>query len=143
LITNPFSRKPKNPVDQVLDVINDVRADAAETASTIRDAAAKAADVLGDPPVLSGRKLPVLGLVAAAGLGVAAAIKARAGSKSEPVIGPTPPEAPRSSPATATAAKTTATAVPAPTETKPAAEVEPEEPREPKADTSESDAASK
>jgi len=117
LVTNPFARKPKSPVDQVLEVVDYVRADAAETAGAIRDAAARAADALGEATPEHGRsrRLPALGVLAAAGLGVALAIRARAASRAEPAA----------------------------TESKPAAEAEPERPREPKADTEESDAASK
>lgn len=174
MITNPFARKPKSPVDQVLDVVNNIRADAAGTAGSIRDAATKAADALGDaaPEVGGGRRLTVLGVVAAGVAGVALAVKARAGNKSGPTLAPTPTEPPRPSPAAATAAKATAAQksavppaatgksepqasvataakategpiAPAATEAKPTAEVEPEEPREPKAATPESDAGSK
>jgi hypothetical protein len=145
VITNPFARKPKSPIDEVLDVIGNVRADAAETAATIRDAAAKAADVLGEatPDVGGGRRLPVLGLVAAAGLGVAIAIKARAGGSAEPQLSSTPTQTPRPTPAAATAAKATKAPAPKAAKEKPAAEVEPEQPKEPKADTAEGDAASK
>lgn len=144
MITNPFSRKPKSPIDQVLDVVSSVRADAAETASTIRDAAAKAADVLGDPPVPGGRKLPVLGLFAAAGIGVALAIRARAAkpsAESLPPLSPAVTGAQPPSPAVATAAKTTSSTLPQ-ADPKPASEVGPEQPKEPKAETPESEAAS-
>lgn len=136
MIANPFARKPKSPVDQVLDVVNNVRADAAGAAGTIRDAASKAADALGDPPVPGGRRLPVIGLIAAAGLGVALALKARAGSGSAPSVTAPPPSP---APSVATAAKSTR--VETSTDETPAAEVAPEQPREPKADTPESDAA--
>lgn len=109
MITNPFARKPKSPLDQLLEVVDDVRAEAAATAGTIRDAAAQAADALGEaaPELGRSRRLPVLGMLAAVGLGVVLAIRARAGSKAEPTLPPT------------------------------------QSPREPKADTPESDAASK
>jgi len=145
LITNPFSRKPKTPLDQALDVIDNVRSDAAETAAQIRDAAAKAADVLGVPtPDVGGRgKLPVLGVVAAAGLGVAIAIRARGGKRPEPTLPPTPTQAPKPTPAAATAAKVTAkpSSEADTAESRSADETKPEEPREPKAETAESDPA--
>ncbi len=138
MITNPFARKPRTPLDRALATVEDVRAEAATTAAAIRDAAAKAADALGEPPVPGGRKLPVIAVAAAAALGVAIAIKSRAGRGA-----PAPaPEAPRPAPATATAARATATDAPVATGSKPAAEVAPEEPREPRAETEESEASS-
>ena len=139
MIRNPFARKQQTPLDKALAVADDVRAEAAETAAAIRDAAARAADALGDPPVPGGRKLPAVALVAAAGLGVALAVKSRAGNR-EPELPPVPPR--REEPATAVAAKATATSPPATTASKPAAEVEPERPKEPRAETKESEASS-
>lgn len=137
MISNPFSRKPKSPIDQALDVLDGVRVEAAEAAATIRDAATQVADTLGDPPVPSGRRLPLLGVLAAAGLAIALVLKARAGrSESSTMAAPSasPP------PSVATAAKATATPPPKQTTT-PATEVEPEEPKDPKAETTESEAA--
>lgn len=138
MISNPFTRKPKSPLDQVLDVLDDVRAEAAEAAGTIRDAATSAADALGDPPVPSGRRLPLLGLLAAGGLGIALVLKARAGRSASPSMTAPPPAPP---PSVATAAKATTTPPPK-TATTPASEVEAEEPKEPKAETTESEPAS-
>ena len=62
MITNPFSRKPKNPIDQAVDAFDGVRTDAADYAASIRDAAADIAETLTEigPPAPKGRKLPIL-----------------------------------------------------------------------------------
>ena len=141
MIRNPFVRKPQTPFDKALAVVDDVRSEAAQAAAAIRDAASKAADALGEPqvPVPGGRRLPAVVLAAAGGLGVAIAIKARAGGR-EPELPPVPPR--RSEPATATAAKATTTAPSSTVASTPASDVGPEEPKEPKAETRESGASS-
>ncbi|MEO7198528.1 MAG: hypothetical protein ABIZ50_08650, partial [Solirubrobacterales bacterium] len=57
MISNPFIRKRRSLVDLVLEALDDIRVEAAAAARTTRDAAAKAADLLGDvaPPVVSRR----------------------------------------------------------------------------------------
>jgi hypothetical protein len=84
-------------------------------------------------------RAPLIAAGAAAGLILALVVKARAGRK-EPQLPPVPPR--RDEPATEVAAKATATSTPAAEASKPAAEVEPEKPREPRAETEESGAAS-
>ena len=127
MISNPFSRKPKSPVDQVLDAFDSVRSEAVDYAATIRDAAADVADTLTEiGPPAPKRKLPLIAAAAAAGLGVAYVVRSR-------LRGPAPevPGSPAAAPtATATAARTTP---PAAAGTPPAAPGDAEEPREPKA----------
>lgn len=137
---NPLSRKPKSPIDQALSVVNNVRADAAGLAGTVRDAATKAADVLGDaaPAATKGRRLPVIGVAVAAGAGIAVAIRSKMKSAGTPVAVPDP-AAPS---AAKTAAKSTAGTAKQSTATRPAAKVEAELPVDPKAETAESEAAS-
>ncbi len=139
MIRNPFSRKPKTPVDQALDAFDSVRSEAAQYAATIRDTAAEIADTLTEigPPSAPKRKLPVIAAVAAAGLGIVYLAKSRAaGSAPGPV--PEVPGPPAAA-ATETAARTTAPTPPegaaAPTPAKPG---DSEEPKEPKAATAES-----
>jgi hypothetical protein len=135
MISNPFSRKPKSPVDQVLDAFDSVRSEAVDYAATIRDAAADVADTLTEiGPPAPKRKLPLIAAATAAGLGVAYVVRSR-------LRGPAPevPGSPAAAPtATATAARTTP---PAAAGTSPAVPGDAEEPREPKAETSEAAAA--
>ena len=140
MIRNPFKRKPKSPLDQALDALDGVRTDAASAAGEIRDAAAKVADALGDVDVPRERRLPLIGAAAAAGLGLALAIRVRAKRGSDPEVPASSTGAVPASPATATAAKTTA----APVTPGPVAAGEPtsEKPKEPRAQTDESEAAS-
>jgi hypothetical protein len=139
MISNPFSRKPKNPVDQALDAFDGVRADAAGYAATIRDAAADIADTLTEiGPPAPKRRLPVIAAVAAAGLGIAYLVRNRL---ADGAPGPVPevPGPPAAAPtATATAARTTAE--PATAEAEPASPGDSEPPKEPKAETAESSA---
>lgn len=133
---NPLSRKPKTPVDQVLAVAKNVRADAAGIAGTVRDAASKAADALGEAaPVAKGSRLPIIGAGVAAGAGVAIAVSSRLKGSSED------PSAVGNPSAVQTAAKTTTVPKPDPEASKPAGQVAAEKPVDPKADTAESDAA--
>ncbi len=150
MIQNPFRRK-RDPLDQVLDALEGVRAEAAQTAADIRDVASKAADALGEAaPEGSKKRLPLLGALVAGGAAIAIVIRARARSAAADVQPPTP--APSASPtAVATAAETTTVPPSAPggeDEAAAADEVEvaadtstPEEPGEPKAETDESRAA--
>jgi len=73
MITNPFARKPRTPIDQALDAIDNARSDAADYAATIRDTAAQIAETLTElgPPAPRGRKLPIIAAAVAAGLGIA------------------------------------------------------------------------
>ena len=138
MITNPFSRKPKTPVDQALDAFDSVRSDAADYAATIRDAAADIADTLAElGPPSPKRRLPVIAAAAAAALGIGYLVKSRlAGGAPGPV--PEVPGPPAAAPtATETAARTTA--APA-AESAPASAGDSEEPKEPKAETAESTA---
>jgi hypothetical protein len=84
-------------------------------------------------------RAPLIAAGAAAGLVLALVVKARA-SRREPELPPVPPR--REESATAVAAKATATSAPAPEAGKPAADVEPEKPKEPQAATEESGASS-
>ena len=81
MITNPFARKPKTPIDQALDTFDGLRSDAADYAATIRDAAADIAETLTEigPPAPKGRKLPIVVAAAAAGLGIAYLVRSRVG----------------------------------------------------------------
>ena len=133
---NPLSRKPKSPIDQALAVANNVRADAAGIAGTVRDAASKAADALGEAaPDPKGSRVPVIGAAVAAGVGVAVAVRSRLKGS------PETPAATGNPSAVETAAKTSTVPKPDPQASKPAGEVAAEKPVDPKADTAESDAA--
>ncbi len=132
---NPFARRRRDPVEQVLDAAEDVRAEAAKRAAAIRDAAADAVELLGEAaPEARRHRIPLVLGVLAAGVGTAIALRSRRGGPSEPATAEAPLE-----PAATTAAR--ATAVSEPEASKPAAEVEPERPKEPKAATEESEAA--
>lgn len=138
MFRNPLSRKPRSPLDQTLDVINDLRAEAADIAATVRDAAAKTADALGDAaPSVRGSRLPILGVAIVVGLGAAIVMRSKLKGGGAPVGAyPTPSAA-------QTAAQTTASAPVSPSvKSKPAAKVEPEQPKEPQAETAESEPAS-
>ncbi|MCB0877228.1 MAG: hypothetical protein KDB46_13650 [Solirubrobacterales bacterium] len=135
MIQNPFSRKPKTPVDQALDAFDTARAEAAQYAETIRDAAADIAETLSElgPPV-QRRKLPLLAAAAAAALGNAYLARSRmSGSAPGPV-----PEVPGPPSAADTAARSTP---PEPAEMPPAKPGEKEEPMEAKVETAEAAAA--
>ena len=136
MITNPFSRKPKTPVDQALDAFDSVRSDAADYAATIRDAAADIAETLAElGPPSPKRRLPVIAAAAAAALGIGCLVKSRlSGGAPGPV--PEVPGPPAAAP-TATAARTTAASA---TDTEPASPGDSEKPKEPKAETAESTA---
>ena len=137
MIRNPFARKPKNPIDQAVDAFDEVRREAAGYAATIRDAAADIADTLAEigPRAPRGRKLPIIVAAGAAGLGLAYVVRSKLRGETAPESFP-PPIA---QPAAATAARTTAP--PEPAKHEPVAATASEEPREPKATTTESDAA--
>jgi len=142
-VRSPFARKRKTPLDQAFDALDNVRVDAAGIAASVRDAASKAADVLGDAaPEVRGRRLPLIGVVAAAGIAVALVVRSRRDESAD-----APPPAPYTPPSVETAAKSTATATAPPagapdaTEPRPAAKTESEEPKERRAETAESEAA--
>ena len=137
MIRNPFARKPKSPIDQAVDAFDEVRREAAEYATTIRDAAADIADTLAEigPAARRGRKLPIILAAGAAGLGLAYVLRSKLRGDAGPEAFP-PPIA---QPAAATAARTTVR--PQPAEHEPVAATASEQPREPKAVTAESDAA--
>ena len=108
MITNPFSRKPKTPVDQALEAFDSVRSEAADYAETIRDAAADIADTLTEiGPPAPKRKLPLIAMGAAAALGIAYVVRSRLGGGSS-VDQQFPP--PAAKPAVDVAARTTAAA---------------------------------
>ena len=132
MIQNPFSRKPKTPVDQALDAFDNVRSEAAEYAETIRDAAADIAETLGElGPPAQRRRLPMLAAGAAAALGIAYVVRSRiSGSATGPI-----PEVPEPPSAVDTAARNTE---PVPAEVPPAEPGEKQEPKEPQAETAES-----
>jgi hypothetical protein len=142
MITNPFSRKPKTPIDQAIDAFDGVRAEAADYAATIRDAAADIADTLAEiGPPAPKRRLPVIAAAAAAAIGIGYLVRRRL---SEPAREPVSemPGPPAAAPAaTATAARTTA--VPADSDSPPASPGDVEEPKEPRAETAESAAGEK
>jgi hypothetical protein len=140
MISNPFSRKPKSPVDQALDAFDSVRADAADYAATIRDAASDIADTLAEiGPPAPKRRLPVIAAAVAAALGIGYLVRSRLSGGSAPGPVPEVPGPPAAAPtATATAARTTAT--PAVAESTPASPGDSEPPKEPKAETAESTA---
>lgn len=148
MIQNPFRRK-RDPLDQVLDALNGVRAEAAQTAADIRDVASKAADALGEAaPEGSAKRLPLLGALVAGGAAIALVIRARARSATADAAAAYPPTpVPSASPtAVAKAAETTTVPPTAPSPSAPGGEDEaaastPEEPSEPKAETDESRAA--
>ena len=97
MITNPFARKPKTPIDQALDTFDGIRSDAADYAATIRDAAAEIAETLTElgPPTPKGRKLPVIAAVAAAGLGIAYLVRSKvSGSVTQQYPQPETPKEP-------------------------------------------------
>jgi len=97
MITNPFSRKPKNPIDQAVDAFDGVRSDAADYAASIRDAAADIAETLTElgPPAPKGRKLPILAGVVAAGLGIAYLMRSKvSGSVTQQYPQPETPKEP-------------------------------------------------
>ena len=138
MISNPFSRKPKTPVDQALAAFDSVRGDAAEYAATIRDAAADIADTLAEiGPPAPKRRLPVIAAAVAAALGIGYLVRSRlSGGAPGPV--PEVPGPPAAAPtATETAARTTAASA---IETTPASPGDSEPPKEPKAETAESTA---
>lgn len=90
--TNPFRRK-RDPLEQVLDVLDAVRSDAAKTAADIRDTAAKAADALGDAaPDAASKRLPLIGLAAAGAVAVVIAVRARAGGSAPEITRELPVE---------------------------------------------------
>ena len=134
MIRNPFARRRRNHVDQVLDVLDGVRAEAESVAGIVRDAAARTADALAEvAPERATRRLPLVGAALAVGVGVAAAVRARAGANQQPAGSHPVPSA------VETAARTTATIPVTPAaEPKPAAKVEAEQPKEPRAETEES-----
>lgn len=139
MMRNPFARR-KTPVDQAIGAFDSARAEAADYAATIRDAAADIADTLNEiGPPAPKRRLPVIAAAAAAALGVAYVVRNRLGG-SAPGPAAEVPGPPAAAPtATATAARTTATA-PAANATPPAAG-ETEDPKEPQAETAEAEAA--
>ena len=141
---NPFARKRKSPIEQAFDAIDDARSDAADIAATVRDAASRAADVLGDAtPDVRGKRLPLIAVVAAAGIAIALVVRSRV-KGSEDAPGPvayTPPSVQTAAKST-TASSAWSGAADA-SEPKAAAKTEPEEPREPQAETAESEAAAK
>lgn len=134
---NPLSRKPQSPIDQALAIVDNVRADAAGLAGTVRDAATKAADALGDAaPATKDRRIPLVGAAVATGAGIAVAVRCKMKSDGSAVAVPDP-----AAPSAAKTASRTTAAAPKSTATKPAAKVEAEKPVDPKAETAESEAA--
>lgn len=134
MIANPFSRKPKRPVDRALDAFDAARSEAAAYAASVRDGAAGVAETLTEiGPPASRRRLPAIAIAAAAALGVAYAVRKRLKS---PAPGPVP-EVPGPPSAAETASRTTAQPA-----AEPALQATPTEPpKEPTATTSESDSA--
>jgi hypothetical protein len=134
MIANPFSRKPKSPVDRALDAFDAARSEAAAQAASIRDAAAGVAETLTEiGPPASKRRLPAIAVVAAAAIGAAYVIRSRLkGSAPGPV-----PEVPGPPSAAETASRTTAQPAAAPALDPTANEA----PKEPAAATSESEPA--
>jgi hypothetical protein len=131
MIANPFSRKPKRPVDRALDAVDAARSEAAARAASIRDAAAGIAATLtaiGPAPV-SRRRLPAIAVVATA---IGAVYVTRIWRKRS-APGPVP-EVPGPPSAAETASRTTAQPAAAPT----LAPTATEGPKEPAATTSES-----
>jgi hypothetical protein len=106
---NPLSRRRRDPLQQALDAIEDVRSEAARRAEDLRDAAAQAVDLLGEAVPESRRhRVPIaLGLIAAA-VGTAVALRARGRT---PQLPPTPeqPREPRAATAESEAAQEGAT----------------------------------
>jgi hypothetical protein len=134
MIANPFSRKPKRPVDRALDAFDAARSEAAAYAASIRDGAAGVAETLTEiGPPDSKRRLPAIAIAAAAVLGVAYAVRKRLESSAP---GPVP-EVPGPPSAAETASRTTAQPAP----DSPLAPTVTEAPREPAAATSESETA--
>ncbi len=139
-MNNPFSRKPKTRIEQAFAVANGVRSEAATAAASVRDAATKTVEALGEAtPIRSPRRLPVVGAAAAVGAGAAVALRKRAGggAGTEPITSPATAEVPQAPPSVGTAAATTA--APPAGEAEPAVEAKPEQPKEPRAETPESD----
>jgi hypothetical protein len=133
---NPFNRRRRDPLEQALDAVEDVRAEAAKRAEGIRDAAAQAVELLGEAaPEARRHRVPIALGVIAAGVGIAIAMRGR---RSEPELPPAAP--PTETAADAAAKRAAAPEEPEPAEPKPAAEVEAETPREPRAATAESQA---
>ena len=86
MIRTPFSRKPRSPLDQALEILEGVRAEAAQAAGTVRDAASKAADTLGEAaPDATSKRLPLIGAGVAVGAGIAVAVRSRLKGDSAPV----------------------------------------------------------
>jgi hypothetical protein len=134
MIANPFSRKPKRPVDRALDAFDSARSEAAAYAASIRDGAAGVAETLTEiGPPASRRRLPAIAIAAAAALGVAYAVRKRLQSSAP---GPVP-EVPGPPSAAETASRTTAQPAAGPPLTPTATEA----PKEPAAATSESESA--
>jgi hypothetical protein len=137
-MSNPFRRKRRDPVDQALAAIEEIRAEAAKRAAGLRDAASDAVELLGEAaPEARRHRVPIAAAVVAAAVGTAIALRSR--RKGKGALEPTPAEPPVPS-AAATAAQATATQPSRAAET-PAAAVGPEQPKEPQARTDESEAA--
>jgi hypothetical protein len=84
-VSNPFRRKRKDPVEQALDAIEEIRAEAARRAAGLRDAAADAVELLGEAaPEARRYRVPVAAAVVAAGLGTAIALRSRRSRVPEP-----------------------------------------------------------
>jgi hypothetical protein len=84
-MSNPFTRRRRDPLEQVLDAAEELRAEAARRAGDIRDAAAQAAEMLGEAaPEARRHRVPILLGVAAAAVGTAIALRSRRGPAPEP-----------------------------------------------------------
>jgi hypothetical protein len=84
-MSNPFSRRRRDPLEQVLDAVEELRSEAARRAADIRDAAGGAADLLGEAaPEARRHRVPVLLGVAAAAVGTAIALRSRRSRVPEP-----------------------------------------------------------
>jgi hypothetical protein len=84
-MSNPFSRRRRDPLEQVLDAVEELRSEAARRAADIRDAAGGAADLLGEAaPEARRHRVPVLLGVAAAAVGTAIALRSRRRRVPEP-----------------------------------------------------------
>jgi len=139
-VNNPFSRKPKTRIEQAFAVADGVRSEAATAAVRVRDAATRTVETLGESsPIKGPRRLPIAGAAVAAGAGAAVALRKRAGGDggAEPITSPASAEAPQAPPSVDTAAAATAT--PPAVEAEPAVEAKPEQPKEPRAETPESE----
>ena len=79
MIRNPLTRK-RSPLDQALAVLDDVRSEAATAAGRLRDAAADAAELLGEAaPERVSRRLPLIGVGLVAGAAALLFLRASAG----------------------------------------------------------------